>query len=85
MEEINPEFDRADVALVIGANDVTNPAARRTRLAGLGDADPRRRPRQVDRRHQAIDGQGLRRHRQRALLGPEDGMLFADAKDGLAA
>ena len=28
MEEINPEFARADVALVIGANDVTNPAAR---------------------------------------------------------
>ena len=29
MDEINPEFDRCDVALVIGANDVTNPAARR--------------------------------------------------------
>src|SRR5213079_2896604 len=29
MDEINPEFARADVALVIGANDVTNPAARR--------------------------------------------------------
>ncbi|MEX0832729.1 MAG: NAD(P)(+) transhydrogenase (Re/Si-specific) subunit beta [Actinomycetota bacterium] len=28
MEEVNPEFARADVALVIGANDVTNPAAR---------------------------------------------------------
>ncbi len=28
MDEINPEFPRADVALVIGANDVTNPAAR---------------------------------------------------------
>ena len=28
MEEINPEFERADVALVIGANDVVNPAAR---------------------------------------------------------
>jgi H+-translocating NAD(P) transhydrogenase subunit beta len=28
MEEINGEFERADVALVIGANDVVNPAAR---------------------------------------------------------
>ena len=28
MDEINSEFDRADVALVIGANDVVNPAAR---------------------------------------------------------
>jgi NAD(P) transhydrogenase subunit beta len=27
MDEINPEFARTDVALVIGANDVTNPAA----------------------------------------------------------
>jgi NAD(P) transhydrogenase subunit beta len=28
MDEANPEFPRTDVALVIGANDVTNPAAR---------------------------------------------------------
>jgi NAD(P) transhydrogenase subunit beta len=28
MEDVNPEFPRTDVALVIGANDVTNPAAR---------------------------------------------------------
>lgn len=28
MDDINPEFDRTDVALVIGANDVVNPAAR---------------------------------------------------------
>jgi NAD(P) transhydrogenase subunit beta len=28
MESINAEFARADVALVVGANDVTNPAAR---------------------------------------------------------
>ena len=28
MEEINPEFGSTDVALVVGANDVTNPAAK---------------------------------------------------------
>jgi proton-translocating NAD(P)+ transhydrogenase subunit beta len=28
MDDINPEFDDTDVALVVGANDVTNPAAR---------------------------------------------------------
>ena len=28
IDEINPEFPQTDVALVIGANDVTNPAAR---------------------------------------------------------
>ena len=28
LETINPEFERADAALVIGANDVVNPAAR---------------------------------------------------------
>ena len=28
MDEINPEFPRTDVAMVIGANDVVNPAAR---------------------------------------------------------
>lgn len=29
MDDINPEFERADVALIIGANDVVNPAARK--------------------------------------------------------
>ena len=28
MDDINPEMPRTDVAVVIGANDVTNPAAK---------------------------------------------------------
>ncbi len=35
MDEINPEFAQADVALVIGANDVTNPAARHDRASPI--------------------------------------------------
>src|ERR1700757_4267849 len=31
MDDLNPEFPQTDVALVIGANDVTNPAARQDR------------------------------------------------------
>ncbi|HEX2718656.1 MAG TPA: NAD(P)(+) transhydrogenase (Re/Si-specific) subunit beta, partial [Gemmatimonadaceae bacterium] len=31
MEQINPEFDHTDIALVVGANDVVNPAARTDR------------------------------------------------------
>ncbi len=35
MEEINPYFGGADVALVVGANDVTNPAAKTNRSSPL--------------------------------------------------
>jgi NAD(P) transhydrogenase subunit beta len=31
MDQVNPEFDHTDVALVVGANDVVNPAARSDR------------------------------------------------------
>ena len=41
MDDINPEFERTDVALVVGANDVTNPAARTDKnVTDLRDADP---------------------------------------------
>ncbi|MEC8817554.1 MAG: NAD(P)(+) transhydrogenase (Re/Si-specific) subunit beta, partial [Planctomycetota bacterium] len=43
MDEINPEFPECDVALIIGANDTCNPAAREDEgpLAGMPiiDAD----------------------------------------------
>jgi H+-translocating NAD(P) transhydrogenase subunit beta len=35
MDQINPEFDHCDVALVIGANDVVNPAARHDRSSPI--------------------------------------------------
>ncbi|MDP9122223.1 MAG: NAD(P)(+) transhydrogenase (Re/Si-specific) subunit beta, partial [Acidobacteriota bacterium] len=35
MDDINSEFPQADVALVIGANDVTNPAARHDRTSPI--------------------------------------------------
>ena len=54
MDEINPAFEQTDVALVIGANDVTNPAARSdARQPDLRHADPRRRPCEERRRAQA--------------------------------
>ena len=35
MDDINPEFPRTDVALVIGANDVVNPAARNDKTSPI--------------------------------------------------
>src|ERR1700746_1310326 len=35
MEQINPYFPEADIALVVGANDVTNPAARNNKSSPL--------------------------------------------------
>ena len=37
LDDINPQFPSANVALVVGANDVTNPAARRpgTPVSGM--------------------------------------------------
>jgi NAD(P) transhydrogenase subunit beta len=84
MEDINPEFDRCDVALVIGANDVTNPAARKpgSPVSGMPILD-------VDHAKAIIV---MKRGRGRGYAGidnelytnPKTGMLFADAKQGLA-
>ncbi len=86
MDEINPEFERADVALVVGANDVTNPAARSNTsspIYGMPILD-------VDKAHSIIV---IKRSMRPGYAGidnelyanPKTGMLFADAKDGLAA
>jgi len=84
MEDINPEFDRCDVALVIGANDVTNPAARRpgSPVSGMPilDVDHAKNiiviKRSMGRGYAGIDNE--------LYTNPKTGMLFADAKAGLA-
>ena len=43
IEEINEEFSQTDVAVVIGANDVVNPAAQRTNKPDLRHAGTERR------------------------------------------
>ena len=85
MEEINPEFERADVALVVGANDVTNPAARRpgSPVSGMPilDVDKAKSivviKRSMGRGYAGIDNE--------LYTNEKTGMLFADAKEGLAA
>jgi proton-translocating NAD(P)+ transhydrogenase subunit beta len=84
MEDINPEFDRADVALVIGANDVTNPAARRpgSPVSGMPILD-------VDHAKNIIVikrsmGHGYAGIDNELYGNPKTGMLFADAKQGLS-
>ena len=85
MEEINPEFERADVALVIGANDVTNPAARRpgSPVSGMPILD-------VDKAKSIIVikrsmGRGYAGIDNELYTNDKTGMLFADAKEGLAS
>ena len=83
MEEINPEFPRADVALVIGANDVTNPAARRpgNPVSGMPILD-------VDHAKSIIVikrsmGHGYAGIDNELYVNPKTSMFFADAKSAL--
>jgi len=85
MDEINPEFSRADVALVVGANDVTNPAARTNTSSPIYgmpilNVDEARSvvviKRSMGKGYAGIDNE--------LYTNPKTGMLFADAKDGLA-
>ncbi|HTG41172.1 MAG TPA: NAD(P)(+) transhydrogenase (Re/Si-specific) subunit beta [Methylomirabilota bacterium] len=85
MDDINPEFARADVALVIGANDVTNPAARRpgSPVSGMPILD-------VDQAKSIVVikrsmGKGYAGIDNELYTNEKTGMLFADAKEGLAS
>jgi H+-translocating NAD(P) transhydrogenase subunit beta len=85
MDEINPEFDRADVALVVGANDVTNPAARRPGNAVSGmpilDVDHAKSI-IVIKRSMASGYAGIDND---LYTDPKTSMFFSDAKKGLAS
>jgi NAD(P) transhydrogenase subunit beta len=85
MDEINPDFPQTDVALVIGANDVTNPAARSnpgSPIYGMPILD-------VDKAAAVVV---LKRSMNPGFAGidndlyanPKTSMLFGDAKDSVA-
>lgn len=85
LDDINPQFPTAGVALVVGANDVTNPAARRpgTPVSGMPILD-------VDMAQNVVV---MKRGRGKGYAGIENElyfkdntqMLFGDAKAGLQA
>jgi NAD(P) transhydrogenase subunit beta len=84
MDEINDDFKRADVALVVGANDVVNPAARNSPgspIYGMPILN-------VDQAHNVVF---LKRSMRPGFAGidnellyePQTIMLFGDAKESL--
>jgi NAD(P) transhydrogenase subunit beta len=86
MDEINPEFSRTDVALVIGANDVTNPAAKTnpsSPIFGMPILD-------VEAAHSVVV---IKRSMNPGFAGienelyykPNTSMLFGDAKAAVAS
>jgi NAD(P) transhydrogenase subunit beta len=85
LDEINPVFPRTDVVLVVGANDVINPAARRpgNAVSGMPILD-------VDRAKSVIVikrslGHGYAGIDNELFTDPRTAMLFADARAGLSA
>ncbi len=85
MGEINPEFKTADVALVVGANDVVNPAAKTSSgspiygMPILEVADAR----QVVFLKRSMRP-GFAGIENDLLYEPQTSLLFGDAKDSLA-
>jgi H+-translocating NAD(P) transhydrogenase subunit beta len=85
MDEINPDFPQTDVALVIGANDVTNPAAREDQsspIYGMPILD-------VDKAQQVVVlkrsmNPGFAGIENELYYGENTAMLFGDAKDSVA-
>jgi H+-translocating NAD(P) transhydrogenase subunit beta len=84
MDEANPAFDRTDVALVIGANDVVNPDARNNTgspIYGMPILD-------VDHAQQVVVlkrsmNPGFAGIDNPLFLNPKTAMLFGDAKDSV--
>ena len=69
MDDINHDMPQADVALVIGANDVVNPAARTDQsspIYGMPIIDADKAAHLL--LHQAVDESRIRRHRKCALF-----------------
>src|SRR3989440_9026259 len=84
MDEINPEFPQTDVALVIGANDVTNPAAREDQSSPIYgmpilEVDKARNV-VVMKRSMAPGFAGIDNE---LFLEPRTTMLFGDAKESV--
>jgi len=84
MEEINPEFPKADIVLVVGANDVTNPAAKHNKSSPLYGMPIL----EVDRARSIVV---LKRSMRPGFAGVENElyynpkcmMLFGDAKESI--
>ncbi|WP_088891663.1 NAD(P)(+) transhydrogenase (Re/Si-specific) subunit beta [Leptolyngbya ohadii] len=71
MDDINPEFDRTDVALVIGANDVVNPAARHDTASPIYGMPIL----EVDRAHHTIV---IKRGMNAGFSGVENELFYKD-------
>ncbi|MCB0734157.1 MAG: NAD(P)(+) transhydrogenase (Re/Si-specific) subunit beta [Flavobacteriales bacterium] len=84
MEDINPEFPQTDVVLVLGANDVVNPAAHNdpsSPIYGMPILD-------VENAKQVIVNKrsmkpGYAGIENELFFNPKTGMLFGDAKDAI--